>query len=119
VREFQPRREVNRDPANNEGHVEYMKTLPLKWEEKTSEDGERMFELTISTDRGDRTVDYFPSTGAWKVRNGKAEGLGIPRMARYFQIGGFPRVGSNQTEQRDFSRNEFDREQRDFALRKM
>ena len=84
------RKERSKDPAYNEGHVEFMKTLPLKWIEK-NEQGERTFELEISTDRGVRTVDYYFATGLWKVRDGKGEGYGIPRMARYFNIGGFPK----------------------------
>lgn len=79
--------ERSKDPANNAGHVEFMKSLPLKW--KQLQDGN--YELIITTDRGERVVDYTCSTGQWKVRNGKGEGFGIPKMARYFHIGGFPK----------------------------
>lgn len=83
----------SKDPANNQGHVEFMKTLPLKWTKL----GDGNYELVITSDRGERVVDYTVSTGFWKVRNGKGEGFGIPKMARYFHIGGFPKNQEKQS----------------------
>lgn len=98
------------DPAGNDGHVEFLKTLPLEWTE-IKDGNQRSFTLVITTDRGTRTVDYYPATGAWKVRDGKGEGFGIPKMARYFHIGGFPKNHVPPVI------NEYEQEQREYGQR--
>lgn len=42
--------------------------------------------LTVTTDRGERMVDYWPSTGYWKVRDSKAKGARIHHLKRYFKL---------------------------------
>ncbi len=43
--------------------------------------------LTITTDRGARVIDYWPSTGKWKVRGSRAAGYRVPNLLRYFKLG--------------------------------
>lgn len=55
----------------------------VTFEEKNN--GEH-FILSVTTDRGVRTIDYWPSTGFWKVRGGKASGARITHLQRYFKL---------------------------------
>lgn len=48
--------------------------------------GGEKYVLDIKTERGARVVDWWTSTGLWKVRKGRGEGVGIYRLARYFQL---------------------------------
>lgn len=56
--------------------------------------GGEKYRIEIYTDRGQRTIFWWASTGLWKVVGGKAEGYGIYRLARYFQI--IPKGGKNE-----------------------
>jgi len=38
------------------------------------------------TDRGERTVDYWPETGTWMVRNSKARGKGVHNLLKYLSL---------------------------------
>lgn len=60
---------------------ELLQRLPVR----TTEDGDR-YVIEIDTDRGLKTVDWYTESGDWKVRNGRGEGQGIYKMARYFQL---------------------------------
>lgn len=42
--------------------------------------------LRIETNRGQRIVDWWLSTGRWKVRQGRGEGVGLYNMGRYFKL---------------------------------
>lgn len=44
------------------------------------------FVLSVPSDHGPKEVDYYPSTGLWKLRNGRAAGHGIPKLQRYFKL---------------------------------
>lgn len=48
--------------------------------------GGEKYVINVSTERGDRLVDWWTSTGKWKVRKGTGEGVGINKMARYFKL---------------------------------
>ena len=55
----------------------------VTFEEKN---GGEHFVLNITTDRGERLVDWWPSTGYWKVRQGKASGARLHHLQRYFKL---------------------------------
>lgn len=48
--------------------------------------GGEKYVINVNTERGDRLVDWWTSTGRWKVRKGTGEGVGLYRMARYFRL---------------------------------
>lgn len=65
---------------------ELLNKLALRFEVETDGAGGERYVIYIETDRGTRTIDWWVATGLWKVRKGRAEGYGIYRLARYFQL---------------------------------
>lgn len=70
-----------------ESELELLKTF-RRVEFKTEVDakGEVKYIIEVPTDRGIRTVDWWVSTGEWKVRSGRGSGKGMYSLGRYFQI---------------------------------
>lgn len=48
--------------------------------------GGEKFVIKVNSDYGPKIVDWWVSTGLWKVRNSKAEGYGLRRMVSYFRL---------------------------------
>lgn len=67
---------------------EFLTTLTQASVAHIADDGSggEKYVIEILTDRGYRTIDWWTSTGWWKVRGGKGEGNGLYRMARYFKL---------------------------------
>lgn len=42
--------------------------------------------LDVQTDRGLKKVDWYPSTGYWKSRIGKAKGARIHNLKKYYRL---------------------------------
>lgn len=42
--------------------------------------------LTVETERGPVEVDYWPSTGRWRARQGKATGFGVRKIKNYYRL---------------------------------
>ena len=76
---------------------ELLATLPNIVSVKEESDGAagERFVIMVNTNYGTKTVDWWTATGKWKVRKGKGEGVGIYKMARYFQL--IPRKEPNGT----------------------
>src|ERR1700675_1981637 len=43
--------------------------------------------ILVPTERGPRAVDFWPETGKWKVREGKAQGRFVRNIIKYFRLG--------------------------------
>lgn len=67
---------------------ELLATLPNTNVLRIEDDGSggEKYVIEIFTDRGFRTVDWWTSTGLWRVRKGRGEGRGVFRLARYFKL---------------------------------
>jgi len=63
--------------------LDLLKTLPVSI--KLLSDANR-YVIELHTDRGLRIVDYWPSSGTWKVRNGIGQGKGIQKFINYFKL---------------------------------
>jgi hypothetical protein len=48
--------------------------------------GLERFEITVTTERGIRMVDWWTSQNVWKVRRGRGQGTGIRNLVKYFNI---------------------------------
>lgn len=66
-----------------ENELDLLKSLPVHIKE--IKDNNR-YVLELHTDRGLRTIDYWPSSGTWKVRNGIGQGKGIQKFINYFKL---------------------------------
>jgi len=67
--------------------LDLLKSLPVKL---TLLPDANRYVIELHTDRGLRTVDYWPSSGTWKVRNGIGQGKGIDKFINYFKLKGTP-----------------------------
>lgn len=81
------RQQSHHRPAPNpiEKELELLKSLPDTTFEYVAGDVDK-YSIEILTNRGYRKVDWWPSTGQWKVHFGRGEGRGIYSMGRYFQV---------------------------------
>lgn len=50
------------------------------------EHGVEKYIIVVDTQRGLRTVEWWPGTSLWKVKRGKGQGYGLYGLARYFQL---------------------------------
>lgn len=70
--------------------IEFLKNLMMQdrlaYTVEDDGSGGDKYKIMIHGDRGLKTVYWWASTGFWKVVGGRAEGYGIYRMARYFQL---------------------------------
>lgn len=68
--------------------LEMLKSLPGVVVLKIESDGDaaEKYVLDIQTDRGNRVVEWWTATSKWRIRGGRAQGVGIYRMARYFNL---------------------------------
>lgn len=48
--------------------------------------GGEHYVLTVRTDRGERRVNYWPSTGYWRVEQGKGCGHRVQQLKAYFRL---------------------------------
>ena len=48
--------------------------------------GGEHYVLKFQTDRGWKTVDWWPSTGYWKDRKGRAKGRRIQHLKNYYKL---------------------------------
>jgi hypothetical protein len=83
--------------------LDLLKTLPnVNYTVGTDGSGGEKYTISFTTDRGQREVHWWTSTGLWKACNGrggygKGEGRGLYSMARYFQL--IKREGANGGDQ--------------------
>lgn len=68
-----------------ENELDLLKSLPVHIKEVK---GHNRYVLELHTDRGLRTVDYWPTSGTWKVRNGIGQGKGLRKFINYFKLKG-------------------------------
>lgn len=72
----------------------------VTWKLSVDGSGGDRYVITVPTDRGERVVEWWCSTGLWKVQKGKGEGYGIYRMARYFQLIDRRQLNNNERQTR-------------------
>lgn len=74
----------NTNPKDKELLATLRNTKLLRIEDDGS--GGEKYVIEIFTDRGVRTIDWWTSTGLWRVRKGRGEGRGIYRLSKYFKL---------------------------------
>jgi len=66
------------------GDIAWLKSFGFPIEEHN---GGGHFVVKVKTERGERVVDFWPPTGLWKLREGRAEGRFVRNLVRYFRLG--------------------------------
>lgn len=84
-RKIEKRKQQINSFEDEEQFLKGLKKASVMKVESDGSDGKK-YTILVLSDRGHRTVEWWTKTGLWKVVRGRAEGYGLYRMARYFQI---------------------------------
>lgn len=84
VKEAKRERKEGYQKNQMQGDLKWLRSFGFAIEEHN---GGGHLTITVKTERGERLVDFWPQTGLWKVRDGRAEGRFVRNFVKYFRLG--------------------------------